>query len=84
MREKLIAIQRREGLTDAQMATRIGCARPTWNLIKNGRKPLHDTIAMRAAGAFPELTRDLLDLAAAVRVSVASVPANARADRPAA
>lgn len=70
MREKLIAIQRREGLTDAQMAALLGCSRPTWNLVKNGRKPLHESTAIRAAGAFPELTRDLLDLAASVSVPV--------------
>lgn len=61
---KLIAIQSRERLNDAAMARRIGLSRPHWNLVRHGRRPLTHAVALRAAGAFPELTRDLIDLAA--------------------
>lgn len=64
MLTKLTAIQVREGLTDGQMATRLGLSRPTWNRVKNGRLGLTDEVAVRAAGVWPELTRDLLDRAA--------------------
>lgn len=65
MLERLRAIQTREGLTDGQMAARLRCSRPLWNRVKNGHMLLSDDLAMRAAGAFPELTRDLLDRAEA-------------------
>jgi plasmid maintenance system antidote protein VapI len=60
---KLVAIQRREGLTDGQMAARLGVSRPWWNRVKNGRLPFTDEVAVRAVGVWPELTRDLLDRA---------------------
>ena len=60
---KLVAIQTREHLTDGQMAEKIGLSRPTWNRVKNGRLALTDEVAVRAAGLWPELTRDLLDRA---------------------
>lgn len=75
MREKLIAIQRRDRLSDGEMAVRLGCSRPTWNLIKNGRRDLPDAYAVRAAGVWPELTRELLDRAA---LSVTDGPKNPR------
>lgn len=62
MLTKLVAIQRRESLTDSQMAARLGISRPTWNLVRNGHRPLRDEWAMRAAGEWPELTADLLAL----------------------
>jgi hypothetical protein len=62
---KLLEIQRREDLTDGQMAARLGISRPTWNLVKNGKRPFRDDWAVRAVGQWPELTRDLLELAAA-------------------
>lgn len=65
MLAKLLEIQKREGLTDGQMAMRLGISRPTWNLVKNGRRPLRDDWSVRAVGQWPELTRDLLELAAA-------------------
>lgn len=63
MLQKLTAIQQREGLSDRGMAQRLGLSRPHWNLIRNGRRTLTPDVALRAAGAFPELTRDLLALA---------------------
>ena len=68
----LAAIQSRESLTDGQMAARLGLSRPQWNLIRNGRRPLTHAVAVRAAGAFPELTRALIDIAA----DSVSTPAN--------
>jgi transcriptional regulator with XRE-family HTH domain len=59
----LLALQQRERLTDQQMADRLGCSRTYWNLIRNGHRPLTHGMAVRAAGAWPELTRHLLDLA---------------------
>lgn len=69
MRERLIEIQKRDGLTDGQMAERLGCSRPRWNMVKNGKRTFGEDMAVRAVGVWPELTRDLLDLAAASRPS---------------
>jgi plasmid maintenance system antidote protein VapI len=61
---KLAAIQRREGLTDGRMAALLNVPRSTWNRTKNGHVPLTDAMAVRAAGLWPELTRDLLERSA--------------------
>lgn len=53
------------------MAQRLGCSRPYWNLIRNGKRPLTHELAVRAAGTWPELTRHLLDMAEASVMSVA-------------
>lgn len=63
--EALRAIQEREDLNDGQMAVRLQIARPTWNGIRNGHLPLTERVAVRAVRAWPELTRHLLELAAA-------------------
>lgn len=55
MKDTLIAIQQREGLTDLEMATRLGIARPTWSMIRRDVLPLSDRVAMGAVRAFPEL-----------------------------
>jgi hypothetical protein len=73
MLTKLLEIQRREGYTDGQMAAELGISRPLWNLVKNGRTKMSDNLAVKAAGAFPELTRDLIDRAAN---TVTSAPNN--------
>lgn len=65
MLNKVVEIQRREGLADGAMAARLGVSRPTWNRIRNGHLSFGDALAVRAAGVWPELTRDLLDLASA-------------------
>lgn len=77
MLTKLADIQRREGWSDGQMARRIGLSRPQWNLVRNGRRPLTHATALRAAGAFPELTRDLIDLAAGSVNTAANTPSSA-------
>lgn len=60
MDDKLRAIQQREDLTDAEMASRMGIARSTWTEIKNGRLALSERAQMGAARAFPELVSDLV------------------------
>lgn len=69
MLTKLRAIQVREGLNDTEMARRVRLSRSHWNLVKNGHRSLTHEMAVHAVGEWPELTRDLLDLATA-RVSV--------------
>jgi plasmid maintenance system antidote protein VapI len=69
MLKKLREIQKRERLTDGEMAEKLGCSRPSWNLMKNGHRELRDEWAVRAAGVWPELSRDLLALAAESAVS---------------
>lgn len=70
-------LQQRERLSDGAMARRLGCSRPYWNLIRNGKRPLTHEIAVRAAGTWPELTRHLLDMAEDSVMSVAHTPPSA-------
>lgn len=63
MLERLAAIQRRDSLTDLAMAERLGLSRSHWNLVKNGHRSFTHEMAVRAAGQWPELTRDLLEMA---------------------
>lgn len=60
MRMKLLAIQAREGWTDAEMADRLGIARSTWTGIKNDRLALSERVQLMAARAFPELLGELV------------------------
>lgn len=60
MLSKLTAIQTEQGLTDAEMAGRLGIGRSTWTEVRNGRLPISERVQMRAAKAFPELLGDLL------------------------
>ncbi len=63
MLEKLIAIQQREELTDAQFAAKLGISRPLWNMIRRGVMGLSASAAITAVGVWPELTADLLSMA---------------------
>lgn len=63
MLPKVLVIQQREGLTDTGMAIALGLTRQHWNMVKNGHRALTYPMAMTAAGQWPELTRDLLDMA---------------------
>lgn len=65
LRAKLLDIQVREGLTDAQMATRLGIVRSYWHGIRSGKLTLSAKVAMRAVGQWPELTPDLINAAVA-------------------
>lgn len=65
----LTAIQRRNGWSDREMAERLGIDRSYWTHIRLGRMDLSHTLALRAAGLWPELTRDLLELAVSVSTS---------------
>jgi len=58
-----MAIQVRDSLTDGAMAKRLGCSRSLWNQVKRGKLVFSPEMAIRAAGAFPELTFALLELA---------------------
>lgn len=64
MLEQLRAIQKREHLSDTDMGARLGVSRSRWNAIRNGKQTLSDNLALAAAGAWPELTRELLNRAA--------------------
>ena len=75
VRDALIALQQRKGLTDAEMAERLGCSRPYWNLIRHGKRAFPRDMAIRAAGAWPELTRHLLDMAEQSVPNTAQTPA---------
>lgn len=63
MIEKLRQIQQRDKLSDADMGKRLGVSRSRWNAIRNGKQTLSDNLAFAAAGAWPELTRDLIERA---------------------
>lgn len=77
MLQALTQLQRERQLSDRQMALRLGCSRPYWNLIRNGKRPITHEIAVRAAGTWPELTRHLLDMAEESVMSVANTPRTA-------
>lgn len=74
MLDKVIAIQKREGLADGPMAERLGLSRSGWNLMRRGKLPFSGDVALRAAGAWPELTRDLLDRAESAASSLTNTP----------
>lgn len=74
VRDALIALQKRKSLTDTQMAALLGCSRPYWNLIRNGKRAFPREFAIRAAGVWPELTRYLLDMAEESASPVANTP----------
>lgn len=63
MLARLVTIQRRENLTDAQMAARLGISRSMWTLIRGDRYRLSGDVAITAAGVWPELMGDLLERA---------------------
>lgn len=71
MLHKLIAIQKREALSDGPMAARLGISRSAWNLIRRGKMDLSAEVAITAAGVWPELSLDLLARAEQAAVSVA-------------
>jgi hypothetical protein len=80
MLDKLIAIQHREELHDGAMAARLGISRSAWNLIRRQKLALGHGVAVRAAGAWPELSRDLLDRASATVPGAQTVTDHSDAD----
>lgn len=59
--DKLADIQKREGLTDSQIAEKLGIHRTTWNRIKNGATE-PDQKTLRSLGhTFPELALEILN-----------------------
>lgn len=77
MLQALIDLQRGRNLSDGRMAAYLGCSRPYWNLIRNGKRPITHEIAVRAAGTWPELTKHLLDMAEDSVMSVTNTPRTA-------
>jgi transcriptional regulator with XRE-family HTH domain len=52
--ETLREIQKRDGLTDVEMAKKIGQHPISWSRVKNGRSPTHDyDFLTNAARAYP-------------------------------
>lgn len=62
MLEQLIDIQRRNSWPDGEVARRLGISRSYWCHLRRGNMQFTPMVAVRAAGAFPELTRALLDI----------------------
>lgn len=56
----IIYIQKLEGLTDREFASRLPRDRATWNKIKNGKKPMNDSFLLSVRRAFPEYA-EMLD-----------------------
>ena len=56
----LIGMQNREGLTDREMAERLGCSRQLWQMTRTGRIPLSNTITRCISKNFPELNKEVL------------------------
>jgi|GEM_PF-6530458 len=56
---QLIEIQERDKLSDGQMAKRLGCSRPLWNLTKHGKATLGTTMIQCIFRNFPELHTSL-------------------------
>ncbi len=48
-------IQAQGGLSDQEMADRLGVSRPHWSRMKNGHRGLSRDVLMRAVMAFPEI-----------------------------
>jgi hypothetical protein len=61
MVRRLIEIQKREAWSDGEMARQIGISRPSWNLIRHGKRQMWAEAQHSATRRFPELTRELLD-----------------------
>jgi len=56
---RLIEIQRREELTDSEMACRLDVSREWWNQVKNGKEELTSNVKLAAVKAWPELLSEL-------------------------
>ena len=57
--EALKEIQKNNGYTDQQMAAKIGCSRPYYNLIRNGNVAMGLPLRLKAIQAFPLLVTRL-------------------------
>lgn len=51
----LTALQKWQGLTDKEMADRIGCSRQLYQMTRTGKVPVGLTILRGSVAAFPEL-----------------------------
>jgi len=68
--EKLQEIQRRDKLSNVELARRLDINRVSWQRIKSGRVPLSDKFLMRVHRAFPELDIFLSDSATLPRQGI--------------
>jgi len=57
---KLKGIQVREGLSDGDMAERLGCSRQLYQGTRTGRTPLGNKILKGITAAFPDLEQDVV------------------------
>ena len=57
---QLVEIQRREGLTDTEIAQRLGFHPISWNRIKKGRANFGEKFLRAVLKAYPELTLDVM------------------------
>lgn len=55
MLERLIAIQVRDRLDNAEMGRRLGVGPSRWSALRNGLQPWSERLELRAARAFPEI-----------------------------
>ena len=59
MIHRLIEIQRRQELTDSEMACKLDVSREWWNQVKNGKEELTSNVKLAAVKAWPELLSEL-------------------------
>lgn len=57
--ERIKSYQKAKGLTDKEMAEKIGYARANWNSIKNGKYPLNEKFLVAVGRAIPELQLEI-------------------------
>ena len=57
---KIKEIQEREGLTDVEMARRLGCSRQLYQGTRSGKIPLGRKILNGIMTGFPELKKDVI------------------------
>lgn len=56
----LRGIQKAEGLSDMEMAKRLGCSRQLYQMTRTGKIPLGKKILTGISAAFPELQQDVI------------------------
>lgn len=57
---KLKSVQAEKGLSDKEMAQRLGCSRQLYQMARTGKIPLGHKIIKGISVAFPELQADIL------------------------
>ncbi len=62
MIEWLVERQRESGLGDREFAQFLGVSRPSWVLVKGGKRQPSDWFRMRVLEAYPERCQEILAL----------------------